>query len=290
MRALLKLSLFLCFVGFVMVAPLQAQSSYLNWLNTAGTNDWNTASNWDINAVPDAGSQVLIDVVGPANTPVISSGEVANAYQLGVGGFNAGGATGYLQIDAGGALTVQDEIFVGVGSGNYGLNEINIAGGTLTKATGTGNFHIGWQVGSGEVIMSGASLYYQAGANCYIGAGGNGASGTFTMSGSSIAKLPDSVTTVGCSLNVAGGCSGLLHMEGTSQFNTFELVTGWYAGGSGTIEVSGTSTMNIDWAGNYIGAAGVGVMTVGPKATVNVRRRVIGAGTTISAVAVGPAP
>ena len=43
MRALLRLSLFLCFVGFVMVVPLQAQSSYLNWLSTAGTNDWNTA-------------------------------------------------------------------------------------------------------------------------------------------------------------------------------------------------------------------------------------------------------
>ncbi len=277
MRSLLRLSLFLCLVGFVMVVPLQAQSGTLSWLSSAGSTDWNTASNWDNNAVPDATTQVLIDVVSPNYTPTVYSGVTANAYQLALGGWNVdvgldgqSAAPGYLEIDAGGALTVQDEVFVGVGSGNYSLNELNIAGGTLTKATGAGNFHIGWQVGQGEVIMSGAAYYYQAGANCYIGAGGNGASGTFTMSGSSIAQLPNSVTTVGCSLNVAGGCSGLLHMEGTSQFNTFELVTGWYAGGSGTTEVSGSSTMNIDWGGNYIGAAGVGVMTVGPKATVNV--------------------
>jgi len=88
--------------GLIVISySLPTSPSALTWTGTANT-DWNTAANWDLNAIPVASTDVTINNV--VNAPVITSGADASCYDLTV----ATGAS--LTINSGGSLITNGTI------------------------------------------------------------------------------------------------------------------------------------------------------------------------------------
>jgi autotransporter-associated beta strand protein len=210
------LALFVCLAGFVTVMPLQAQVDK-DW--KGASTDWNNAANWTT-AVPGALDSAWINGVTSGNYPQIVTNEGAGITNLYIGrGDHGTMSAGNLTIGPGGKLIVQNEIHLGV----YGdpakpnsWSTLNLAGGTLTKATANGNFHIGWDGGDAQFLMTGNSLYNQADAYVYVGGYGSGTQGLFSMTDNAVANLSADMRIGDNEWGNAGACSGSLTMSGNS--------------------------------------------------------------------------
>jgi len=113
--------LLLLTTGVIALATAQpAIAQTVNWTGSTDA-DWDTASNWDTNAVPVAGDEVVIDDLS-INTPMIGSAVNAQASSILVGEL----AEGLLHIANGGTLTTTAPSIAGWAPGSKGL--ITVAG------------------------------------------------------------------------------------------------------------------------------------------------------------------
>ena len=164
------------------------------------------------------------------------------------------------------AINIGNGVTTGANLSSYFMND-----GTLTKLNGAGAFAVGTNGGGGQFVMTGTSVYNQtAGGWLFVGSGG-ASQGLFSMSGTSTANLNVDMR-VGDGEDLAGtGCSGTLSMSGNSTINRSGggyNMFGQGAGNTGTFTMTGnaeflnathTVITGIGWD------SGVGTMTMGPN-------------------------
>ncbi|MDX9881036.1 MAG: choice-of-anchor Q domain-containing protein [Prolixibacteraceae bacterium] len=118
------------------------------WTGTSST-DWNTAGNWDLNAVPTADDHATIPDV--ANDPVIGSAAACKDLTIQTGG-NLTVNNGYT-LSVGGNLSLKSEASKAASLINNGT--INVTGTTYAESYLTGNqWHVVSPVVSGGAISS----------------------------------------------------------------------------------------------------------------------------------------
>jgi autotransporter-associated beta strand protein len=279
MRSLYRVSLFLLFIECMMTLPLRGDEYWIA-TGTSGSDSWIDAANWGPGTF-FAGTTVWIDsaydpalgLPSPGFWPEISSvSPIIGNLEVGRWELNHSGP-GYLTIHAGGDLTVTGELCVGIwGTTPSVFSTITMDGGTLTHNTG-GNFHLGWQGGSGSLIMTAGQLNDVAGT-MFVGCTGYGSQGELNMSGTANAYIVSDMrfgdgeydNTSGCSgsLTMSGnsvithegegyvifgqtaGCTGYLTMSDNAQFvgvgpgSRYITIVG-YDGGTGTVTMTGNT-------------------------------------------------
>ena len=280
MRLLLRLSLFLCFMGFVMVVPLQAQTT---WTGTAPNTNFYTGS-WSAGIGP--GSLAIINTMS-ADSPVASSNSGYALDQLFVGNSTASGS---MTVSNGGVINISS-IYSGsdahAGDLNVGFGIVNTMNTGLTGTLNmTGNAQVIATNGSvgncwstGYLNMSDTSSMSIAGA---LVVGGNlradygGINGQWSLSTGyatlgTLGNLNDSPTlTAGSYLDV-----GILSSTGTLTLNgRSSAVSGYdteigYAG-TGYVVVNDEATLSSAYL-NVGNAGGVGYLTIN-GGTVNVNQ------------------
>lgn len=268
------------------------------WSN-AGTTDWNTATNWSLGRVPvkvgfsdeavinsNTGSIATISadlsvipagiIVGhggstngrldhTAGTAATGGGNwMKIGHNGGTGVYNlantagtGGPLTGFAQ--GTGSMTVNGQLRVGggdAGSGGNGTLNVNTSG-TLAI---TSELHVGtntstglFNLDNGAVTVTGAT-YIGNGAS-----GGDGVTGTFSMSGGTFTKATGSQVRVGSAggngfLNISGGT---FNNEGNSEFQI-----GDGAGTDGTVTLGGSGTINTNSWVSIGRSTGTGILNV----------------------------
>ncbi len=248
---------------YVVLPTAQAQT----W-DGSDSGAWETAANWDTNAVPTTGV-VFVGTTGSLpNFPVVSTG-AQTAGELWLGAFN--GNPSRLDV-TGGSLTISTRFTIGPdATSNATLNQ---SGGTVAFTSAGNSFNIGTGNGvssQGTYNLSAGTLSSVTWFN--IGSSGTGA-GTFNQSGGTV----NAATGTGAvNIGDQGGATGILAVSG-GAFNSINttvnggIVVGnhWTGSGTnnGTLTVSGTGLVNTgaSTAGNGIklasGAASVGTVNL----------------------------
>ncbi len=253
-----------------------------DWLHT-GTTDWNTADNWNPNAVPVGQPAVILtntesiatitaDPIGNPNDVIVGNGSETNgrldhtAGTLTTGswvkiGHNSGDGTYNLANTAasGGAFTGHGQ---GTGSLNMTGGQLRLGGddGSNTLGTGVFNMHT-----SGTVTVNNGAVA--------IGQNGNGVlnidSGTFNKTGSGNIVVGGTSGRTG-ELNISGGTinnSGEFQVAnngstGVVTMNGGEINTGSWVG----IGHGGTGTLNVN-GGTFTKTGGGSAFIVGDGST-----------------------
>jgi hypothetical protein len=230
----------LCVLLLLAASVLSADAA--TWTN-AGVGDWNTAVNWNPNAVPAASDVALIDNGGTAsisaNAPDITALRI---------GYTAISSTGTVNIGANLTATAASEV------GRNGVGNLNITNGTVLITAG--NLQIGGlATGRGIVTQSGGSVsnaaalvvgYFSTNNPSYTLSGGTLTSGTILAVGNGV------------------GSSGTMNVSGGTY------VSAAITGDSG-IGVSGTGTLNLSGGTMILKTAGAVVVgrVAGAVGTVN---------------------
>lgn len=241
-----------------------------NAQNTTGTFNMNTSGNVNIPGVLQVGQQA--GSVGVLN---IDSGTMTTGGWTEIGNFGgngtlrmsggaltkggndhfiiaANGATG-LSIISGGALTVNNEIWVGNGGGSNGTLELS--GGSVK---GSSWVAIGRENGTGNVNMSGGTWVKDGGGNFIVGASGPG---TMNQSGG-LVDVQTGITWIG----EANNATAAYTLSGTGEFRTTQIVAARDAGttaninlNGGTLQIGslngGGGTANVSFNGTQINAS-----------------------------------
>lgn len=170
-------------VGMLIMLNQQADAGSNFWSTTSG-GDWNVATNWGWNLVPNATDTAWVR--GRLNFPLFVATSTNDINNLRIGSnFNE---DGQLRIDPGGSLTVSNELSFGQGGpwNNNETNKLEIFGGSLSvKAVNAGNAQPTkcsiWQYGgtfssSGAMDLSvvtnnveGFARFYMSGGTCIVG-------------------------------------------------------------------------------------------------------------------------
>ena len=145
-RRIISISALTLLTGVAVMVPARswAQSTWLGGIST----DWSTAGNWNPSGVP-SGVDAIINT-SSGNIATVSTDVTAmqpNTLRLG------DGASGTMNMLAGGSITVSGETWIGNTSSGVGTN--NISGGTYTS---TSWFAVGRGGGKGTVNMTGGTL------------------------------------------------------------------------------------------------------------------------------------
>ncbi|MFZ1935597.1 MAG: autotransporter-associated beta strand repeat-containing protein [Thermoguttaceae bacterium] len=276
MRSLFRLALLLL-LGLASATPLFADQ---NWLGGTST-DWNNPLNWS-SAVPGPGDTVWVNTeLGGLLDPSMNTTDTVLSLSVG-GGTNSGAPTqgaGTMTIGATGNLTVTNEVWVGVYADTVNpasVSILNLAGTLNFMPTSGNNFHVGWNGGNAQFLMTGNSVLNQgneatsqAGDTMYVGSGGLGATGLVSMSGSSTANLYCDMR-FGYTDGVSGVCSGSLTMSGNSTINRYGgayVIFGELPGGTGVLSMSGNAKfIGVDPTKQFITSighdGGMGTMTL----------------------------
>jgi autotransporter-associated beta strand protein len=212
-----------------------------DWLST-GTTDWNTASNWNTNAVPVGQAAVILTNTGSIAT--ITANPIGNPNDVIVG--NASGTNGRVDHSAG-TLTTGSWVKIGHNSGNGTYNLANTAGtgGTLT----------GFGQGGGSFNMTGGQ--FRLGGDNGTNTLGNG---TFNMHTTGTVTVNNGAVAIGQNgngtLNID---SGIFNKTGSGNF-----VVGGTSGRTGTLNISGGTINNSgEFQVSNSGSTGVVTMTGG---------------------------
>jgi autotransporter-associated beta strand protein len=262
MRSVFKATLVLWLAGFLMVVPHLAQAT--DWIGSDPTSgDWIWTTNWAGSMPPGPTDDVWITTstkIGSWWPTVTTTGNAC--YNLEVGRWDLGhSGAGSLTILNGGDLTVGGEICMGFGGSTPGVfSTINLQGGAITKLT-PGNFHAGWNGGSGQFLMSGNSLYSQTGGNgMYIGCAGLGSQGLVSMTGSAAAIIVADMRIGDDEWGYGGGCSGTISMSGNSKITRNGgdyVIFGQTAGCTGYLTMSdNASFVGVGPGNRYITSVG----------------------------------
>ena len=227
MRSLFRFSLLLCLLALVMVMPSLAAS--YDW---TGTNSqyWITGANpvhrgnWNPNGVAGTADTVWINTEGTTiPNPIIdgNAGTIVGVHVGSSGSTEAGAAT--LTITPNGSLATTGEIWVAVYQDTINpssVSTLNLAGSLSFTSTTGGNFHVGWNGGNGQVLMTGTSNVTQGNNTLFVGCAGSGSTGLFSMTDNATYNSTDNTPYTGCDIRfgdawgVTGGCSGTLSMSG----------------------------------------------------------------------------
>ena len=243
---------------FGAVAP-RAQSIYL-WTNTVAASDWNAATNWSPNGVPNGIGNTVYSI-GQASTGITmdngmtftngtlsSTNAVSWIIKSGTGTMRLTGVNTYTN-----ATTVQQGTLVVGGSGSITtsatVNVGSVAGqaaaiyqfgsGTVSNTSAPlGGFQIGGVAGAyGYYNLSGGTLGLAGEIDPAGSGGGAGTFGQFDMSGGTV-NLPNSTATYFLPNRGASGESSVVNIVG------------------GTVQISGGGTpadnningLSISWA------------------------------------------
>jgi fibronectin-binding autotransporter adhesin len=225
MRLLLKACFVLWLAGFATAMPVFAQGGHYDWIGA--TTDWTIGTNWTppgppglddawINTAPGSSSGVWPEInsnVGMINNLEIGRWDIANPH-------NHDGP-GKLSILNSGALAADGEICVGIyGTSPSSFSTISLSDrGILDKINGIGNVHLGWNGGSGQLLMTDNSVFNLTGCTLYAGACGQGSQGLMSMSGNSVANINAEMRFGDDEFPGGGGCSGTLTMSDNSIVN-----------------------------------------------------------------------
>ncbi len=219
---------------------INCTSEYWVAENTASTGTNNISGT----AVVNAGSWVSLGRGGHA---VINfSGGLFN--KTGGGNFIVGeGAGNCLWNQTGGALSINNELWIGQAGGTTG--EFDLSAGTVTNGSW---FAIGREGGTGILNISGGSMTKNGGGNISI-AHGTGASGTVNQTGGSF-TCTSGETWIGEDngpgiWNISGGTASFGYVQlarNSSATGTLNLNGGVVAVNEITTGSSGTSTLNFN--------------------------------------------
>jgi len=238
-------SVWVCLAVFA-GSVLNVNASNIIW-NTSGTNDWNTAANWNpSNSVPGVGDDAVINNGGTAK--ISNADEEVNKVEIGWGAGTSGGV-----ILDNKTLTLNDMFRMGFnggsgdgGDGTYEQNgsnsklemngkNVNIANNAPSVSSFTLNAGVITNIldircgehGQGTLTINGGKLYSNRHANIGVQSDANG---TLTMNGG----------TMTCSNEVYIGYFG----TGSFDMNDGVLYcsglhAGQESGGTGTITITG---------------------------------------------------
>ncbi len=280
MRLLLRLSLFLCFVGVVMVVPLQAQTP-TTWTGVAPNTDFYTGGNWSAGIGP--GSLATINTTG-ADSPVASTNSGNVLDQLFIG---SPAASGSLTVSNGGVINITTDYIGGdahAGDLNVGFGIVDTPSGLTGALTMTGNAQVNavnasvgncWSTGylnmydTSNLAIAGA---FVVGGNLrgdYGGVNGQWSVSTGYMTMGTLGNLADSPTMSTYNMYVGLlSSTGSLTLNGKSNVQiASDLEVGYY--GTGSLVVNDQATLNTTYleVGNFPGGASSMTITGG---TVNV--------------------
>lgn len=231
--------------ALVLIGASSPQLQAATWLSN-GTTDWNTASNWDTNSVPNGQNAIVNTNTGSIAT---ITGNPPNPNDVIVG--NGGGTNGLVNHTAGTLITGQ---WFKVGhNGGAGTYNLGVTGGSGT--------YTGLSQGSGSITVGSAGQQLRLGGD---GAGGgNGTlnvnttgtvtttsdisvgkngSGTLNMDGGTITKTGGTFI-----VGEGSGLTGLVRISGGTVNNTGEMWIGNNSGGNGTMTLSGGTINQDSW-------------------------------------------
>ncbi len=121
--------------------------------DSAGTQDWNTAANWDTNTVPSGGDTVIIPTGKTAViSESVSSAIVAGNITVNSGGTLTLGTNGSLQLEDGSVITINGT-FVCSGSSTHTISQRNAATPSINPST--------LAVGSGGLLDFSAGVHLE---------------------------------------------------------------------------------------------------------------------------------
>ncbi|MFK3780687.1 autotransporter domain-containing protein [Agrobacterium sp. NPDC089420] len=221
-----------------------AVAETLSWTGAAG-DDWATDANWATSQrVPTDADDVVIDTDGPT----VTIGTIAMAYDVSVGGNNAG------------TLVVNGDLL----TNSLSLGIASAASGVVTFTgahwDNSGFVSIGGS-GSGSInLLHGSAA---SSGDIYIGEGTTG-SGSLTLDNAS-SLVSSGTVFVGygsSSPSSGGGGLGRLDVLAASTLASQKGVLGEGEGSSGTALVSGAGSRWTVSDGMVVGDAGVGTLTV----------------------------
>lgn len=248
------------------VAPASAQSVW----DGSASGDWDTAANWDTNAVPTGADDVVIDDVS-INAPVVGNGVSASVDNLNVGHTGSGSLT----ITGTGSLTATGWSYIGLnGTGSILVQN----GGTAAiadSALGDG------VTGVGEVTVTGAgsnwfsssvSVGYEGTGSFTVSDGGHVLGEAFigdnTGSGTVLVTGVGSIWTSLDEFMIGGAGTGDLTIADGGVVDVVNIVTiGWAADSSGTALVTGAGSSLAVGNDFIIGLDGDGVLTLADGGT-----------------------
>ncbi|MGY8664065.1 autotransporter domain-containing protein [Bradyrhizobium sp. UFLA05-109] len=258
-----------------------------NWTGAAGTTDWNTAGNWDNNAVPNGTTDANIDTITPNPTAITIAGAAVNSVAVGVNG------SGMLTISGNGTLVSSSSTawnFIG-----YNANSI----GTVTVTGSSGATHSSWTINNALIVGNSATgTPSQSGGTLTISNGGTvtnvdaaigyntGATGTATVDGTGSSWTSSGNFAVGYS-----GAGTLRISNGGTVTSATATSTGAYigynAGSTGSVTVDGTGSSWTNSGYLFVGVSGTGALTIKNGGTVTSRSAAIGYNSTGSATVDG---
>ena len=243
-------------ISFVLLLSLvgSARAAVLTWDNNGGTGDrlWDTALNWDADAVPGPGDEVVIDdlYTDASNGPIIQTGIDAVCSNLGMGIDAAPSVEAVLSmtggtLDVGGWVSFGDDM-----SGNY---RFDLSGGTMTVG---GHFYAAYDYSTVTTVnMTGGTInvggYFdlseQGQANCTFNMDG----GEITIQGAMYlayeedANATFTITDGNLIINDDLWCAtygygvGVFNMEGGNVIIGEDIELADYENSTGTINISG---------------------------------------------------
>jgi autotransporter-associated beta strand protein len=197
---------------------------------------------------------------------------VAGNFYIGGRYFDVGG-NGTFNMNTSGTLTAGlVDVF---DSNTAGTGTFNLDNGTIHS---TGEFWVGaWGTGAGTMNQSGGTV--QVDTWLAIGRGNHdGGTGTYNLNGGTInAATNNGFITLGS----FGGANGTMNVTGGTANSTRQFYVG--EGGTGTLNVSGSGTVNVNGAAGGlslgVNASGVGTVNLNAGGTIQTTQVSKGAGT-----------
>ena len=246
------------YIASVMIASVVvAVGADLNWEAT-GTNDWETAVNWDPDAVPSSASNHNCKIFNGGTARITQSGQSAQYLTLAY----SYGETGNLRLESGSLETTSDQTLGRAGHGTFsqfadttntvgfdmaigehsgGLGIYTMHGGSLN--VNNGNIRVGYYDGStGHVVQTGGRIGPMTGGK-YLFLGHNaGSIGSYTMCSNAVIALTNSENYI-----YVGeyGTGTFIQSNGTVEVNNYFMVgrrggsTGYYRIEDGTLDIGG---------------------------------------------------
>ena len=242
--------------GFLALAAASPASAQSVWDGSVST-DWNTAGNWNTNAVPTNADNAVVDDVS-LNTPNIT-GVAAQANVITVGDSNSGIT---LAIQSGGTLATTGGL-IGNTAGSGGAVS---AQGIGSSWSNSGDLHVAVQ-GNGQLTLFNGA---QASADDVFLADGAAANGSVSVDGAG------SSFTLSGNLTLGISGAGTLGLFNGGQASNVDAVLGVNAGSAGVATVTGISA---DWQNSgslSVGVGGIGNLTISAGGEVSSAQAVLG--------------
>jgi hypothetical protein len=274
---LIKLGILLClFFAFAVGNSALAATITFDKNGGAGTNDWNTATNWDPAQVPTASDDVII---GDAFTVTISADAVA------------------------GSLTIKDEATLTVGtnaltiSGNLTISSITASAFDASgqAAGGVDDLTIGGDVTISSPVASGTDVMLLSTTTGHVTtisgdfimlspAGINEGDTHLTLDGTTNCTIPSSITALDeLTINKTGASvylSGDLDINGTTE-DDLNITSGTLVTGNNSLDVLDETIVS---SGATLDMSGTGTHTLTGSVTNDGTITANGANLTISAI------